>query len=374
MSETRPQLPGSYEGLRDQARSAYRAGDTEGAISQFGHLVVKLGSLSPRVLARRPELGDIHLESGLDLVALLRGEGRYAEAIEVVEGLVASHPEADRLSTDLAVLRIAKGEVGRGLADLQALSDQDPDDVWLSIILGNEARIEGRFAESQAALDRALVAGGGGGDPEVMAEVHYQRFHLFKDMAQIDQAVAEWEEDCASHSDVGGTVHQVYTMLTDAGRYGQAQRYVSRDENKLRAGFQRGLITNLTGNRDKARKEWREVAALDPHEFDTGHEAWGEAVLRLGDPTPVLDRQKLLLVRYGSPRILALSGTAWAMHGDRELAQRFYQQSIDRMRYERPPKQKLDSADWRLLDSLVTDDELKTALKPYFAVVETLWE
>jgi tetratricopeptide (TPR) repeat protein len=246
--------------------------------------------------------------------------------------------------------------------------------VWLSIILGNEARVEGRFAESQAALDRALVAVGGDGDPEVMAEVHYQRFHLFKDTAQLDQAVAEWEEACALHSDVGGTVHQVYTMLTDAGRYGQAQRYVSRDENKLRAGLQRGLITNLTGNRDKARKEWREVAALDPREFDTGHEAWVEAVLRLGDPTPVLDRQKLLLVRYGSPRMLALSGTAWAMHGDRELAQRFYQQSIDRMRHERPPKQKLDSADWRLLDSLVTDDELKTALKPYFAVVETLWE
>jgi tetratricopeptide (TPR) repeat protein len=374
MSEPRPRLPGSYEGLRDQARDAYRSGDTQAAITQFRHLVGKLGGLSPQLLARRPELGEIRLESGQDLVALLRQEGRYAEAIEVAEGLAVLHPDADRLQTDLAVLRIAKGEVARGLADLQTLSDQDPDDVWLSIILGNEARFEGHFAESQAALDRALVAAGTADDPEVMAEVHYQRFQLFKDMAQLDQAMAEWEKAYASHSDVAGTVHQVYTMLTDAGRYGQAQQYVARDENRLRAGLQRGLIANLTGNRDKARKEWREVAALDPHEFDAGHEAWVEAVLRLGDPKPVLDAQQLLLTRSGSPRILALSGTAWAMHGDRELAQRFYQQSIDRLRHDRPPKQKLDSADWRLLDSLVADDELKTALKPYFAVVETLWQ
>jgi tetratricopeptide (TPR) repeat protein len=374
VSESRPRLPGSYEGLREQARTAYRAGDTEGAISQFRYLVGKLGGLSPRVLARRPELGDIHLESGLDLVALLRQEGRYAEATEVVESLIASHPDAGRLHTDLAVLRIAKGEVARGLADLQALSDQNPDDVWLSIILGNEARVEGRFADSEAALDRALEATKDGDDPEVRAEVHYQRFHLFRDTAQIDRAVAEWDAAYASHSDVGETVHQVYSMLTDVGRYGQAQQYISRDENRLRAGLQRGLIANLTGTRDKARDEWRDVASLDPSEFDSGHEAWVEAVLRLGDPTPVLDRLRLLLLRNSSPRILALSGTAWAMHGDKELAQKLYQQSIDRLRHGRPPKQKLDSADWRLLDSLVADDEVKTALKPYFAVVETLWE
>jgi hypothetical protein len=50
-----------------------------------------------------------------------------------------------------------------------------------------------------------------------------------------------------------------------------------------------------------------------------------------------------------------------------------FQQSIRLMRRVRPPRQKLDGADWRLLDSLVDDDEMKAKLKPYFAVVETLW-
>ena len=61
------------------------------------------------------------------------------------------------------------------------------------------------------------------------------------------------------------------------------------------------------------------------------------------------------------------------MRDDGELAALLFQRAIDLLRRERPPKQKLDSADWRLLDSLVADDEIKTTLKPYFAVVETVW-
>jgi hypothetical protein len=61
------------------------------------------------------------------------------------------------------------------------------------------------------------------------------------------------------------------------------------------------------------------------------------------------------------------------MQGDADLASTLFRQSINSLRRRRPPKQKLDSKDWHLLDSLVTDDETKTALKPYFAVIETVW-
>jgi hypothetical protein len=61
------------------------------------------------------------------------------------------------------------------------------------------------------------------------------------------------------------------------------------------------------------------------------------------------------------------------MRKDRELAGALFQQAINLLRRRRPPKQKLDGADWRLLDSLVGDDETKKTLKPYFAVIETVW-
>jgi putative SOS response-associated peptidase YedK len=80
-----------------------------------------------------------------------------------------------------------------------------------------------------------------------------------------------------------------------------------------------------------------------------------------------------LLGRYGSARLLTMAGIAWAMQGDQQRAQKAFDQTIDILRSHRPPKHKLDSADWRLLDSLVADDELKRVLKPYFAVVETIW-
>jgi hypothetical protein len=62
------------------------------------------------------------------------------------------------------------------------------------------------------------------------------------------------------------------------------------------------------------------------------------------------------------------------MRDDMELAKALIQQAINQLRQQRPPKQKLDSADWRLLNSLITDEKLKSALRPYFAVVETVWD
>jgi hypothetical protein len=148
---------------------------------------------------------------------------------------------------------------------------------------------------------------------------------------------------------------------------------VARDENPLQAGFQRGLVASLTGSVAEAEHAWSQVAEMDPADFEYGHDAWVEAVLRQGGPVPALEQLQELLPRFGSVRLVVLSGIAWAMHGDQDMAKRLFQQGIDLMRYGRPPKQRLDSADWRLLDSLVADQELKSELKPYFAVVETIW-
>jgi len=61
------------------------------------------------------------------------------------------------------------------------------------------------------------------------------------------------------------------------------------------------------------------------------------------------------------------------MRKDPEVAAALFQQAISLLRRRRPPKQKLDRADWQLLDSLVTDEDTKNPLKTYFAVVESLW-
>jgi tetratricopeptide (TPR) repeat protein len=374
VSESRPPLRGSYEQLLNRARIGFRSGDLEEAIILYRRLVEKLGRLSDRVLDRRPELRDMHRDARLELATILRFEGRYAEAIELTEALLESHPDdTDTWRTDLAILRMSKGEVDAGLAELRMLAEEDPANPWRWTTLGREARIEKRLAESHAALDRATLVGSEG-DARQQAENDYQRFLLFKEMGQYEDAVAAWEQAVQWHDEVKSTVRQVYTMLTDAGRYTDALRYVEQDENALQAGYQRGVIAQRTGNALQARQEWQQVSQLDPDEYEYGHDAWVESAMRSGDPDPALAWLQENLAQRGSDRLLVLSGIGWAMKQDGDLAAVLLQQAINLMRRGRPPRQKLDSEDWRLLDALVTDDEVKTSLRPYFAVVETLWE
>lgn len=370
---SRPPLADSYEGIHARAQQLVRAGDVEGAVALYRRLVEKLQRLGDRILERRPELHELHRRARLELASVLYQMGRYAEALEIEEVLLETHPEGSaRWRRDVALLRIAKGEVEDGLAALQSLAQEAPQEVQRWLTLGSTARVEGKFAESRKALDHALDSCQAQDCPE-LADIHYQRFLLSRDTGQIDEALAAWEEALHHDAETIQAIREAYAMLTSAGRYSQALRYVERDPNQMQAGFQRALIASLTGNLAQAIQEWRQVASLDPDQHEYGHEAWVESVLRLGDPDPALEWLQESLGRHGTPRLLVLSGIGWAMHGDSDLAARLFQEAIDLLRRQRPPRTKLESADWRLLDSLVTDEETKKTLKPYFAVVETIW-
>jgi tetratricopeptide (TPR) repeat protein len=374
MSTGRPPLADSYEGLHARARNLWMMGDLNGAASLYRILVERLYKLSDRILERRPELRDLHKQARLELTGLLHGEGRYAEAIEVEEVLLQTHPDDALLwRRDLARLRVAKGDVDAGLAEMRTIATEAPDDANNWLALGIEARIEGRFVESEKAFEQALAACPAQ-ETETLAQIHYQRFLLYKKMGRIDDAMAAWETAVKDDAEAENTINDVYTMLTDVGRYSEAIQYVERDENYLQAEFQRGLIASLTGRLYDAQQAWERVADEDPDEYEYGQEAWVEAVLRTGHEEQALEwLQENLAHHDGSLRMFVLTGIAWAMRDDVELAARFFQQAINAVRHARPPKHKLDSADWRLLDALVSNPETKKALKTYFAVVETLW-
>jgi len=370
---SQPALPDSYEGIHERAHTLLRSGDIEGSIVLYRRLTDRLGRLTDRILDRRPSLRELHRQARMELARLLADLGRYAEALEVEQVLLETHPdEVDVWRRDLAVLRVAKGDTEAGLAELRALAEKAPGDPEPWIVLGLENRIAGRLRDSQNALERALETCQED-DSANLANAQIQRFLLFKEMRQVDDAVAAWKEAVVHDPDATATVRMVYSMLTDEGRYEEALRFVARDENPLQAGLQRGLIASLTGRAVEARQEWRAVANLDPSEFEYGHDAWVEAVLRLGDPDPALEWLQESLPEYGTLRLIVLSGIGWAMRQDTEVATALFQQAINMLRGRRPPKQKLDRADWQLLDLLVKDDKIKTPLKPYFAVVESLW-
>jgi tetratricopeptide (TPR) repeat protein len=373
MSTSHPPLPDSYAGLHSRALDAARAGNVEDSITLLRRLTDRLSQLGEPILQRRPDLRDLHQQARLEFASLLASEGRYAEALEAEQVLLDTNPDkADVWRRDLAVLRVAKGDVEAGLAELQFLADGSPDQPANWIVLARENLLAGRLADSKRALDRAQAVCPKD-DVDTLAQIYLQRFLLYKEMKQLDDALSAWEQAVKLKPEASTTVDDVVTTLIQAGRYGQAQSYAARNENALQAGFEQGLIASLTGKPIDARDAWREVAKLDPDKFEYGHDAWVEAVLRLGDPDPALEWLQESLPRHGTARSLLLAGIGWAMRRDAEMAEILFQQAIHLMRRERPPRQKLDGADWRLLDSLVTDDEMKAKLKSYFAVVETLW-
>jgi tetratricopeptide (TPR) repeat protein len=378
MSEptSRPPLPGSYEDLLLQARGLQESGQIAQAIEQYYYLIDKLSRLSVKILDRRPELRNLRKQAIAEVISLLRWERRLAEAVQQQQTLLDLDPERSALwRRELATLRVEKGEVEAGMAELRALAEEAPDDPWSWLALGHEARLEGRFAESQAALERALAAARATPDStDALATAHYERFRLLKELSRWEEAVAAWEQAIALEPRaVDGTVPQVYKMLTDAGLYGMARTYVSRDPNPIRAGYQRGLLDYMTGRPADAVQAWQEVAALNPADHPGGEEAWMEAVLQLKQPERVTERAEELTAAYPTPRALALGGIAWAAQGELETARALLEQAVFAQRRERPPKQKLDSAEWRLLDSVVEDSRIKTALRPFFAVIETTW-
>lgn len=374
MNDTQVPLADSYEGLYSRAQGARASGSLEEAMALLRRLVDRLARLTPRILERRPELRNLHRAARMELAWLLRHEGRYSEAIDVLSVLLDSHPEEARLwRRELATLHVARGDVASGLADLQALAEEAPDEVEGWLTLGREARVEGRFAQAGEALDRALEACQPRASCPDLARIHRERFEFNRATGQVDAALAAWEEAAAHDEEVRKGISDVAAMLADAGRYSEARAMVNRDPNPLCAGLRRGHIDRLMGNAGEARKEWRRVADLNPDDFEYGHEAWVEAMLRLGEAEGALEWLQDALGERFNIRLLILSGVAWAAYGDAEVAASLFQQAIGLLRYQRPPKKKLDGSDWRLLESLVTDEEIKKALKPYFAVVETLW-
>lgn len=375
MTGTQLPLPDSYEGLLAQARGAFRAGDLESALALYRRLVARLSRLGDRIWARRPDLRRLYLEAARECSEALAVAGRFAEGIQVLEPLLASHPEESiDIRQRIAVLRNSRGNPEEGLAELQSVAELHPDDATNWILLGAEATIEGHFSKAEMALDRGLQVAKQAGQTDLVPQVQLHRFRLFKEMGRVDEALAAWDQAIAAYPQAFASITEVYALLIRAGRYTQALAYAARDDNPLRAGFQRGLVAYLTGQTAEARREWQAVADRDPSQFESGWDFWAESALRLGEgPDRALEHLEKLLARFASPRLLTLAGIAWAVRGDGELAAILFQQVINVTRRSRERKARLDSEDWRLLDSLVADSELKKRLKPYFAVVDTVW-
>jgi len=359
-------LSDSYEYIYALAESNLARGDYDTAQANFQRLSDRLSKLKPVVLERRPELRNLLLVSLGKQAEIHHIRGEFEEAVEIFQQAMEIAPETrDRWRRDLALVYIDMGQTEQGLDELRAQAIAHPGDseLWLSI--GVECEALGRLDEAEENLRRAARSAS---DSDEKTEAYLALFDFYRAQDRVEEALAAWEQAWEGEDQDSDYVFPLYQMMWEAGDLERAQAYLRREKNPLRKGFHEGLMADSQGDSEEATKRWRRVAKMNPLEFNEGHEAWAEAALRVNHPPQEIIGAMAAILEAGdfTPRGLILQAVAEARIGHVEHAQDILEMARNIGMRSRPREVKLSAAHWVLFDELVSDDDIKEQLRPYF--------
>lgn len=361
-------VPDSYEYIYALAESNLARGDYETAQANFQRLSERLSQLKPVVLERRPELRNLLLVSLGKQAEIHHIRGEYEEAVDLYQQAIEMAPETrDRWRRDLALVRIDMGQAEEGLDELRAQAIATPGDSELWLTIGVECEALGRLDEAEENLGRAARVAS---DPNDKTETYLALFDFYRAQGRVEEAMAAWEQawEDGQESDY---VFPVYQMMWEVGDLERAREYLRREKNPLRRVFHQGLMAASEGEDDEAAKNWKRVAKMNPLEYDEGHEAWAEAALRVDHPPEEVIAALAAVLETGdfTSRGLILQAIAEARIGHVEHAQDVLEMARNIGMRTRPREERLSPAHWALFNELVTDDEIKKQLQPYFQSV-----
>ncbi len=356
----------SYEDIELQARTLLVSGDYAGALEKYERLSQRLAGLKPAVLERRPALRSLHVLSLAQQVSIHHAQGDFEQALQISQQLNDMAP--DRGSTwrrMTALVRIDMGQTEEGLDALRAEAVASPGDssAWLSI--GVECEGLGLLEEAEANLRRAAA---NASTPESQLDTYLTLFDFYRAQGRVVDALAVWDQAWADSEEGPAYVFPLYQMMWEHGHLDQARRYLKQEENPLRKGFYQGWLAASQDQADEAARHWQHVGEMNPMNFDGGQEAWAEAALRVDIPAQEVLSVIETVVKVGgvSSRVLLLKAIAEARLGRIDDAVKTLEAMRNVRLMARPRREKLPESSWDLLDELVSDEELKSQLCPFF--------
>jgi tetratricopeptide (TPR) repeat protein len=357
----------SYEDIAARAGALMENGDLDEARDELMRITNRLGNMKPDVLARRPGLRSLLTMSLLQLTTIHRFQGDFDKALAVCQQLGSVAPHAANLWRRIgAWTRIDRGEVEQGLDELRAEAVAAPGDyeVWLTI--GVECAGLGRAEEAEENLRRAVK---NAHTPRARLECHLALFDLYRQQGRVEEALAEYEAMPQLDDSANPDVSPVYQMLLECGDTERAAQYIAREPNPLRRGFYEGLVEARQGKADEAQKRWQKVARTDALKYEEGHEAWAEAALRVNVSAEhvagtlqhkrkhhTITQRGLLMLAVAEARLGRLEDVKEALAAARN-------QGL----YMRPRRELLPGSDWAVFEELVSDDDIKRAVRHFFA-------
>lgn len=300
-----------YQVLYEQARTQRQSGDTEAAKQSYATLVD--GMLVQRAWALDGE-GDLRrllFDAVTEYVEILRWQQEHLRAINVLEHVVPLLPEhAIALRASVANLRIEAGDEERGLQEMHALVDEEPDDPWGWIALADSYLWGKHYSEAEQHLLRAARLACA--DDDARAVAHKRLFDLYGLQRRVEDATDAWEQACRLDPTLKATLPELLRMLIHWHHFRTAREYVGLEPLGLRRAFYQSLIAFIEYG-ESAAVVWRWVLEHEPADLSEGQDEFAEACVRYLQPRRALAVLEPLIGNgAGSRQRYFVAGLAWA--------------------------------------------------------------
>lgn len=176
-----------------------------------------------------------------------RAEGRYAEALDVMDQAISSYPDNAELHTVRGSLRLEQNRLTEALQDLETAAKMDPTN---PVILVNRAQVYKGFGRNQDALDdlnRAIEL-----NPDFLA-ARFNRGAMYHSNGELEKALVDFDRCIAVEPHLA------------APYFNRASTYEALGQNdKAMADFRRFI--ELSDN-----KEWKKTAQQLLDKLEASH-------------------------------------------------------------------------------------------------------
>jgi tetratricopeptide (TPR) repeat protein len=259
---------------------------------------------------------------------------------------------------------IDRGDVGEGLTQMERVVTANPSlEAWMD--LGAEYVALERSEKAISAYKSAVKLAT---DNEGAALANFGLFLAYRDAGHTEEALSTWSMVVVLDPELSDRVSEVYVYLIDHGEIDRAVKYVNREPDPIRRNYYEGLIDWLREDEQAARAKWRRVLNMDVEQETADSAAWLLSAIRLEQPEQAIETGRHLLTHEPalSNEASIAMGTAYAMTDRPAEAKEWFERVVARLHRSWPSQGRIEARHWRLLTSVVSDEETLQSLASYF--------
>lgn len=312
-----------------------------------------------------------------EYVDMLRWEGKYEEAINVLRPLLEIFPEElVSLQIRVATLQIEAGEEAFGFSTLEEITRVYPNQIWGWMTLAvNYIWIQDYDKAEKMLIQAASLKSASRSDRAV---AYKYLFDIYSRLKRIDDAEQAWKEACALDKRMRSTLPELIRMFIYWYHYDRANEYIEQDHCYVRKKYYHWVISlRKSGFLQSEDINW--IFDCLEEEQQEGKEELAEACLRLTRPHKAIEiLEPLIQSGDFTGREVILIGLAWAQARLTQKAKWALEtglriEDLERPRKSRPGKggrRILDIESRILYDEIIIDSDIrKEVVDPFFIPV-----